>query len=73
VDIEGAEYEVLPAILQGAILPRWISIEIHYFQERGMELLELLRSYGYRISGGTDKTAFCATVFAENTSLEKHH
>jgi len=47
LDIEGAEYEVLPALLNSGCRPDIISMEIHQFDRRGNDLLALLRSHGY--------------------------
>lgn len=65
LDIEGAEYEVLPALFERGDFPRWISAEIHFFAERGRQLLKLLRDNGYQISGGDDSTAECCVIQAE--------
>ena len=35
LDIEGSEYEVLPALFEKSMYPRWISMEVHYFNTRG--------------------------------------
>lgn len=64
LDIEGAEYEVLPALLNQESLPRWISLEIHKFDTRGQALLTLLREKGYTIQGGEDSTVNCAVISA---------
>jgi FkbM family methyltransferase len=64
LDIEGGEYEVLPALLQQDPLPRWISLEIHDFDTRGQALLKLLQEHGYTIHGGEDLTVNCAVVSA---------
>lgn len=66
IDVEGAEYEVLPALLAAGRYPRWISAELHYFDEKGAALVEQLREHGYRVSGvPDDPTEFLAEVFAE--------
>ncbi len=62
LDIEGAEYEVLPALFENAQYPRWISIEIHYFNTKGNSLLTLLREHGYIIEGGKDDSVNCTVV-----------
>lgn len=64
LDIEGAEYEVLPALLKNGQYPRWISMEIHYFDTKGETLLSLLREYGYTIKGGEDFTVDCTVISA---------
>lgn len=66
IDVEGAEYEVLPALLAAGRYPRWISAELHYFDEKGAPLIEQLQAHGYRVSGvPDDPAAFLAEVFAE--------
>lgn len=47
LDIEGAEHEVLPAVLASGRRPLVISIEIHDFPYRGKRLLDLLEASGY--------------------------
>lgn len=64
LDIEGAEYEVLPALLKNGQYPRWISLEIHYFDTKGQSLLSLLREHGYTIQGGEDPTVNCTVISA---------
>ncbi|MEO6041360.1 MAG: FkbM family methyltransferase [Croceibacterium sp.] len=51
LDIEGAEYEVLPALIAAGRLPRWISAELHHYRKKGPALVELLQQGGYRMSG----------------------
>jgi FkbM family methyltransferase len=52
LDIEGSEYEVLPALVRAGRLPRWITMEVHDYARRGgRELLEMLRANGYAIEG----------------------
>lgn len=64
LDIEGAEYEVLPALLQQRTYPRWISLEIHDFDTKGASLLKLLRTHGYTIQGGEDASVDCTVISA---------
>ena len=47
LDIEAAEYEVLPALLKAGAKPAIISMEIHDFNRRGQQLLSLLKTHGY--------------------------
>jgi len=51
LDIEGAEYNVLPVLLERGPLPKWITLEIHFFDKKGKEILELLVNYGYILTG----------------------
>ncbi|MEH2153407.1 FkbM family methyltransferase [Nostoc sp.] len=64
LDIEGGEYEVLPAILNKGQYPRWISLEIHEFDTKGESLISLLREHGYTIKGGEDATVNCTVISA---------
>ncbi len=65
IDVEGAEYEVLPALFAQQDYPRWISMELHWFNKRGASLMSLLRQHGYRVEGGGDPALDCAVIFAE--------
>lgn len=65
LDVEGAEYEVLPALFALGRYPRWLTMEIHYFDTRGQELLALLRTHGYQITGGDDPTVNCVNISAQ--------
>lgn len=66
LDIEGAEYEVVPALIAAKRFPRWISAELHYYLEKGPALVELLRNNGYEISGVPEHpTSDMIDVFAE--------
>ena len=55
LDIEGAEYEVLPALLAAGRYPRWISGEVHFYREKGAALIATLRDHGYTVSGVPDQ------------------
>ena len=65
LDVEGAEYEVLPALFALNEFPRWISMEIHKFNTSGTALLSLLRQHGYQVYGGEDATLDCTVISAE--------
>lgn len=64
LDIEGAEYEVLPALLRNGAKPALISMEIHDFCGRGKGLMDLLNQHGYKVEGPVNAEEFCATVVA---------
>ena len=64
LDIEGAEYEVLPALLRQGAEPAIISLEVHDFSRRGNGLLDVLRQHGYSIHGSFKHTDLCVTVCA---------
>ena len=54
IDIEGAEYEVLPALFAAGRFPRWISAELHYYREKGAVLVQAMRHHGYSLRGVPD-------------------
>jgi glycosyltransferase involved in cell wall biosynthesis len=64
LDIEGAEYEVLPALLKAGCRPGTISMEIHDFNHRGNFLLSLLKAYGYSWNELFQPTEPCITINA---------
>jgi FkbM family methyltransferase len=64
LDVEGAEYEVLPHLLQAGKRPAIISLEIHQFDRRGLPLIETLLASGYRVTGPCGPTDFCVNITA---------
>ncbi len=64
LDIEGGEYEVVPALLERGDYPRWLTMEIHHFDRRGRALIAQLEAHGYRVTGDLSPTASCVTVEA---------
>ena len=50
LDIEGAEYELLPALFAAGRFPRWISAELHHYRDKGPRLVALLGERGYAVS-----------------------
>lgn len=66
LDIEGAEHEVLPALLRSGAKPAIITMEIHDFLERGEALMNVLRQYGYTIEGpnSPEAEAHCVSICA---------
>lgn len=68
LDIEGAEYQVLPALLKGSIRPRYLSLELHFFDTKGSQLVELLSKHEYEINGYFDTNSICAVFDAERVS-----
>lgn len=65
LDAEGAEYEVLPALFELRVYPRWISLEIHHFLRSGGALVDLLRDHGYSLDRAFKCPSDCEVVFAE--------
>lgn len=66
MDVEGAEYEVLPTVMRGQILPAYISMEVHDFHLRGGTLTDLMKSKGYSLRIVTDGSP--EPMFAEVTA-----
>jgi len=64
LDIESSEYEVLPRLLADGAYPRWISMELHAFAQRGQELLRLLEAHGYRVRGDVSPELWLTTIEA---------
>ncbi len=64
LDIEGAEYEVLPVVLANDSRPLLISLEIHYFSERGQSIIDLLQAYNYKIYGNYSPDDACVNITA---------
>jgi len=64
LDIEVAEYEVLPALLNAGCQPKIISMEIHDFNRRGNQLLTLLKAHGYVWNESFQPTEQCVNICA---------
>jgi FkbM family methyltransferase len=64
LDIEGAEYEVLPAIMKQEVKPLHLSMELHHMLLKGPLLLDLLRMNGYRLAGDIESPADCYVIEA---------
>jgi FkbM family methyltransferase len=65
LDIEGAEYEVLPEILLRGARPSFISMEIHFNNQKGKKLINLLEESGYRLRIPYDSVSECVNIEAE--------
>lgn len=71
LDIEGAEYEVLPQLIEAGRRPAVISMEVHYANQRGDYLLNILKNAGYEIFNcwrSTDSCAEITAVFSQKSS-----
>ena len=68
LDVEGAEFRVLPILLRSHPLPRYLSIELHFFNTKGQEIVELLKTTGYELHGYLDPQHICAVFDAELSS-----
>jgi len=64
LDIEGAEYEVLPALLELNCHPSIISMEIHDYNRRGDRLLSLLKAHDYYWNEEFKPTEQCVNICA---------
>lgn len=64
LDVEGAEYEILPALFQQGQFPRWISMEIHDFNTRGSKIINLLKDNKYFVEGGENESSPCEVISA---------
>jgi FkbM family methyltransferase len=49
LNAEGAEFQVVPELIEHGILPEWITLMIHLDRGSGAVLLDLLEKSGYRI------------------------
>ena len=64
LDIEGAEYQVIPALFNNSQYPRWISMEVHDFNTKGESLLDLLRNHAYIVECDADANVSCTVISA---------
>ena len=64
LDVEGAEYQVLPALFAARRFPRWMSVELHNAAQKGQEIIDLLRENGYSVSGHEDLKHFGVVITA---------
>lgn len=62
LDVEGAEYEVLPALFSRGVFPFFVSLELHHRKQRGEELIGLARANGYRVRGDMSPDAECVNL-----------
>lgn len=67
LDVEGAEYVVIPDLLSRLPLPKSLSIELHFFNAKGRPIIKLLERNNYKLSGYIDDSLECV-VF--NASLD---
>jgi len=68
LDIEGAEYEVLPTLLENGQYPRHISMEVHHFSAKAQPLFSLLRKHGYTLKGDDVSAIDCSVISAYRLS-----
>ena len=65
LDVEGAEYEVLPQVLASGVRPAFISMEIHSNNAKGGALVSLLEASGYRLKNAHDPVPDCLNIEAD--------
>lgn len=65
LDVEGAEYEVLPQVLASGVRPAFISMEIHSNNAKGGALVSLLEASGYRLKNPHDPVPDCLNIEAD--------
>jgi FkbM family methyltransferase len=71
LDIEGAEYRVVPDLLAAGLRPAYISAEIHdYLRLGGAELVDQIRAAGYEVSveGYGSSDYVCRQIFAQRSA-----
>lgn len=64
LDVEGSEYEVLPALFEKHQYPYWISMEIHQLNTKGKDLVDLLKKHNYKILGRCNFDVDCDVITA---------
>lgn len=62
LDVEGAEYEVLPELFGRGIFPYFVSLELHHRREKGDALIAMARSRGYEIRGPIEADTDCINL-----------
>lgn len=51
MDIEGSEYIVIPDMLSRTPLPKFLSLELHYFNVKGRDIVDALEKNNYTLNG----------------------
>ena len=51
MDIEGSEYIVIPDMLSRTPLPKFLSLELHYFNLKGRDIVDALEKNNYSLHG----------------------
>ncbi len=64
LDIEGAEYVVIPDLLSRLPLPKSLSVELHFFNAKGRPIIKLLERNDYKLSGYIDDSLECVVFNA---------
>jgi hypothetical protein len=55
---------VLPVVLNNGSRPLLISLEIHYFSERGQSIIDILLAHNYKIYGDYTPQDVCVNITA---------
>lgn len=64
LDIEGAEYVVIPDMLAGSPLPRFLSVELHFFNQKGRPVVHAFEEHNYKLKGYIDDRLECVVFDA---------
>jgi FkbM family methyltransferase len=67
LDIEGAEYVVIPDLLRCFPLPGFLSVELHFFHQKGRPIVLALEEHNYKLKGYIDDRLECVVFDAELT------
>jgi len=65
LDIEGAEYVVIPDFLGRFPLPGFLSVELHFFNQKGRPVVDALEKNNYKLTGYIDDRLECVVFDAE--------
>jgi FkbM family methyltransferase len=68
LDIEGAEYEVLPEVLGQTAKPSFITMEVHHNDNGGIALIQKLVDAGYILLNPYNSTVGCAIIEARRVA-----
>ncbi len=69
MDIEGSEYIVIPDMLSRTPLPKFLSLELHYFNVKGREIVDALEKNNYTLHGYIKDSLECV-VFDASLNLK---
>jgi FkbM family methyltransferase len=65
LDIEGAEYIVISDFLGRFPLPGFLSVELHFFNQKGRPVVDALEKNNYKLTGYIDDRLECVVFDAE--------
>ena len=64
MDIEGSEYIVIPDMLSRPPLPKFLSLELHYFNVKGRDIVDALEKHNYKLKGYINDRLECVVFDA---------